>query len=186
MKLNIFVVTSLWQLWESIVNSCAVTKHRCKPSPYTYISRWMNWHNSSHFPLHIALFFSQTNVKILIAKVFFRVLYYFVLLVNLLVCNETCRKMNTLIITWFKSNFLLKSLREILSWLNSCNCTEITICPFIYKYIDSPDSLTCVMLLSIVLAVWRRNFWDTWFKCKTKVKKKLKINSLIDSKTGVS
>lgn len=160
-KFSIFVVTSLWQLWESTINSCAVTKHYCKQPQHTYISRWMNWHNSSHsLSASFCIIFSQNNVKILIDIDIFGVLYYFVFLVNLIVCNEPCRKMNTLIITLFKSNFLLNSLRKILSWCNCCNCTELNIRPFIYKYIESPDSLT--------LAVCRRSIWVTWSKPKKK------------------
>lgn len=186
--MSIFVVTSFWQLWKSIINSSAVIKHSCKQSPYIYISRWMNWHNSFHsLSASFCIIFSQANVKILIATVIFRVLYYSVFLVNVLVCNEPCRKMNTLIITLFKSNFLLNSLRNILSWCNYCNCTGFSICSFIYKYMESPDSLACVILLNIFLAVWRRSIWVTWSKPKSKIKKNNKNkHSLIVSRPSVS
>lgn len=147
----------------------------------------MYWHNSFHsLSASLCIIFSQTNVKILIATVIFRILSYFVFLVNVLVCNEPCRKMNTLIITLFKSNFLLNSLRKILSWCNYCDCTGYSICPLIYKYTESPDSLACVILLNIFLAVWRRSIWVTQSKPKSKIKKKKNTQSLIVSRPGVS
>lgn len=164
---------------EFIVNTCAVIKHGCKQSPYIFISRWMNWHNSFHsLSASLCIIFSQTNVKILIATVIYRVLYYFVFLVNVLVCNEPCSKMNTLIIILFKSNFLLNSLRKILSWCNYCKCIEFSICPFICKYMESPDSVACVILLNIFLAVQRWSIWVTRCKPKIKIKKFRKISTV--------